>query len=75
MNNIRIGIAGLGRLGYRHAENIAFKTPGAELVAVCSVTGRELERAAIDFPRATAYTDYAALLTDQSLDAIFISTP
>ena len=48
-NNIRIGIAGLGRLGYRHAENIAFKTPGAELAAVCSVIERELARAAADF--------------------------
>jgi myo-inositol 2-dehydrogenase/D-chiro-inositol 1-dehydrogenase len=75
VNNIRIGIAGLGRLGYRHAENIAFKTPGAELAAVCSVIGRELERAAVDFPRATAYADYATLLADKSLDAIFISTP
>jgi myo-inositol 2-dehydrogenase / D-chiro-inositol 1-dehydrogenase len=75
VDNIRIGIAGLGRLGYRHAENIAFKTPGAELAAVCSVTGRELDRAAADFPRATAYTDYAAMLADKSLGAIFISTP
>lgn len=74
-NNIRIGIAGLGRLGYRHAENIAFKTPGAELAAVCSVIERELARAAADFHRATAYTEYATLLTDKSLDAIFISTP
>ncbi len=75
MDNIRIGIAGLGRLGYRHAQNIAFKTPGAELAAVCSVTARELERAAVDFPRAKAYTDYSAMLADSSLNAIFISTP
>jgi myo-inositol 2-dehydrogenase/D-chiro-inositol 1-dehydrogenase len=75
VDNIRIGIAGLGRLGYRHAENIAFKTPGAELAAVCSVSPRELERAAVDFPRATPYTDYAAMLQDRNLDAIVISTP
>lgn len=35
MKKIKIGAVGLGRLGYQHAENIAFKIPGAELVALC----------------------------------------
>jgi myo-inositol 2-dehydrogenase/D-chiro-inositol 1-dehydrogenase len=75
MKNIRIGIAGLGRLGYRHAENIAFKTPGAELAAVCSIIEPELERARGDFAGAAVYSDFAEMLKDTTLDGIFLSTP
>lgn len=75
MSTIHIGIAGLGRLGYVHAQNIAFRTPGAELGAVCSVVEHELERAGRDFPAAAAYSNYGDMLSDKTLDAIFICTP
>lgn len=75
MKNIRIGIAGLGRLGYIHAQNIAFRTPGAELGAICSVATQELERAGRDFLTAAAYSNYGDMLTNKTLDAIFICTP
>ncbi len=75
MANIRFGMVGLGRLGYRHAENIAFKTPGVELAAVCSIVPQELDRAALSFPNAIRYADYAEMLKDRSLDAIFLCTP
>ena len=58
MANIRFGMVGLGRLGYRHAENITFGTPGVELAAVCSVVPQELERAAQSFPAAIRYANY-----------------
>jgi predicted homoserine dehydrogenase-like protein len=38
---VRIGISGLGRMGRRHAENLARKTPGAELVAAASPVAEE----------------------------------
>jgi len=44
MNTIRVGVVGLGRLGYTHAENIT-TTKNAELVAVCSPLEEELSRA------------------------------
>ncbi len=75
MPDIRFGMAGLGRLGYRHAENIAFKTPGAELAAVCSVVPEELERAARSFPHAARYSNYDEMLKHEGLDAIFLCTP
>jgi len=75
MANIRFGMVGLGRLGYRHAENIAFRTPAVELAAVCSVVPQELERATLTFPAAVRYVDYAEMLKDKSLDAIFLCTP
>nr|MDP9125560.1 Gfo/Idh/MocA family oxidoreductase [Pseudomonadota bacterium] len=33
---LKVGIAGLGRLGKRHAEQLAFRTRGVELVSACS---------------------------------------
>ncbi len=75
MGKIRIGMVGLGRLGRGHAENIAFRTPGAELAAVCSVIPAELERAQTDFPWAAPYADYGQMLHDKSLDAVFLCTP
>ena len=75
MQQIRMGIAGLGRLGYRHAENIAFRVPGVVLAAACSIVPQELERASRDFPGIACFTDYADMLADRSLDAIFLCTP
>lgn len=75
MKSIRFGMAGLGRLGYRHAENIAFKTPGAELAAVCSIVPEELARASRDFPGVACYSDYNEMLRHKDLDAIFLCTP
>jgi len=40
---LNVGIVGLGRMGQRHAEQLALHTPGARLVAACSVdAGRTL---------------------------------
>ena len=41
MKKLRIGIAGLGRLGKVHANNIAYKIPNAELVAECQAIAAE----------------------------------
>ena len=34
MKKLKIGIIGIGRLGYEHACNIANRVPGSELVAI-----------------------------------------
>ena len=45
MKKIKVGIAGLGRLGKVHAANLAYKIPNAELTAACSIVEAELEYA------------------------------
>ena len=42
MSTLRAGIAGIGRMGRRHAENLAWRVPGVSLVAACSPLGDEL---------------------------------
>jgi myo-inositol 2-dehydrogenase/D-chiro-inositol 1-dehydrogenase len=72
---LRVGIAGLGRLGRRHAENLARRIPRAELAAACSPIAEELAWAkdALGVPR--LYRDFARLLADREIDAVFIVTP
>ncbi len=72
---VRIGIVGLGRLGRRHAENLALRVPGAELVAACSPLPDELTWARETLGVANLYKDYADLLAQRDVDAVFIVTP
>ena len=72
---VRIGIAGLGRLGRRHAENLKVRVAGAELVAVCSPVEAELDWARTTLGVAHGYREYADLLRHPGLDAVFLVTP
>jgi myo-inositol 2-dehydrogenase/D-chiro-inositol 1-dehydrogenase len=62
-------------MGRRHAENIATRVPGATLVAACSPIGEELEWARKSLGVQSLYKDYADLLADKNVDAVFIVTP
>lgn len=73
--NIRIGIVGLGRLGKRHAEALAFKTRHCELVAACSPVPSELTHAKEQLGVKRLYADYAELLADADIDAVVLVTP
>nr|WP_319485561.1 Gfo/Idh/MocA family oxidoreductase [uncultured Cohaesibacter sp.] len=72
---VRIGIAGLGRLGRRHAENLAFRVPGAELVAATSPIKEEQDWATSTFPGLTAYASLGEMLNHPDLDAVWLVTP
>ena len=72
---IRYGIVGMGRMGKRHAENLAWRVPGAALVAGCSTVGEELAWAR-DTLRVPFVTErYDELLGRKDVDAVFIVTP
>src|SRR5471032_1232861 len=72
---LRIGIVGLGRLGQRHAINLAQRVPNAEVVAACSPVPAELDWAASTLGITNGYADYDALLSHPGLDAVFLVTP
>jgi len=72
---VRIGIVGVGRMGRRHAENLATRVPGASLVAACSPMGEELEWARNTLGVDRVYKDYAEMLAQKDVDAVFIVTP
>lgn len=72
---LRIGLAGLGRLGRRYAENLARSVPRARLDAVCSPIDEEQRWARDTLGVQRSYADYAAMLADPELDAVFLVTP
>jgi myo-inositol 2-dehydrogenase/D-chiro-inositol 1-dehydrogenase len=73
--SIKVGIAGLGRLGKRHAEQLARHTPGARLVSACSPVAAELAWARDELGVATLHEDFAAFVRDPQLDAVVLVTP
>ena len=75
MERIKFGIIGLGRLGIKHAENIAFRTPGAELTAVCALEEDVIEKVKKEWGVKYGYTSYDDMIQNKELDAIFICSP
>lgn len=74
MKKVKIGIAGLGRLGRVHAQNIAFRIPNAELTAACSIMPAELEYAKTELGVSDVYADYREMLAKADIDAVCIVT-
>jgi myo-inositol 2-dehydrogenase/D-chiro-inositol 1-dehydrogenase len=72
---VRIGIAGVGRMGRHHAANLAQRVVGAQLVAACSPVADEIAWARDTLGVAAGYRDYAQLLAHPGLDAVFLATP
>ena len=72
---VKIGIVGLGRLGKRHAQNLKFSVPGAELVAAASPVDEERQWAASSLPSVNIYDSLEALLAHPGLDAVWLVTP
>jgi myo-inositol 2-dehydrogenase / D-chiro-inositol 1-dehydrogenase len=72
---LRIGIAGLGRMGQRHAEQLARRTRGAALVAACSPVAEERAWAQREFGITRLYERFEDLVADAGLDAVAIATP
>lgn len=74
MRKVKIGIAGLGRLGKEHAKNLAFKIANAELTAACSIIPSELEFAKKELGVTDVYDDYREMLAKADIDAVAIVT-
>src|SRR5690606_41911959 len=72
---VKVGIVGLGRLGYRHAENLALRILHCELLAVFSDAEEEMKQARAKWGIQYAYTDYEQTLDNHELAAIFIDSP
>lgn len=75
MKNVNIGVVGLGRLGLKHAENLAFKIPKANLIAVCAMEEEKLEEVRRDWGIPYIYKDYDEMIKNKELDAVLIASP
>lgn len=73
-HQVKLAAVGLGRLGWYHAETLAFRIPNAQLTAVCSISQDELQRAKYTFPSISTHHYFAELLTTD-IDGVVLSTP
>lgn len=75
MNTVKIGLAGLGRLGYEHARNLACSVPGARLWSLCDVAEERLRQVAGELGVPKTCRDFSQLCADPELDAVAIVSP
>ena len=74
MKNQKIGIIGVGRLGYEHACNIANRVPGSELVAIADANFDRAKQVAEELGVTAVYNDPKALCADPNVEAVAIIT-
>ena len=71
-NKLNIAGVGIGGMGSGDIRAVADEN----IVALCDVDKRALDRNAKDFPKAKLYTDYRKMLeTQKDIDAVVIATP
>ncbi|KAL4950631.1 NAD(P)-binding protein [Aspergillus filifer] len=71
---LRVGIAGLGRMGKRHASNFHQLTPRANVIAVSTPDPEERKWAAENLEGVTIYADYEEMLEKENLQAVVIAS-
>jgi myo-inositol 2-dehydrogenase/D-chiro-inositol 1-dehydrogenase len=71
-DRLRVGVIGTGRIGRLHAQNLAFRVPGAQLVAVSDVLIDAAERLAGELDVPVAYEDYRRITDDPDIEAVII---
>lgn len=74
MKKLKIGIIGVGRLGFEHASNLAFRIPGAELVAICDVDLARAKEVGAELGVSAVYDDPKALCENPEVEAVAIIT-
>jgi myo-inositol 2-dehydrogenase/D-chiro-inositol 1-dehydrogenase len=75
---INVGVIGAGRIGRLHAQNLAYRVPGAKLVAIADVFVEAAQSLAAELAQAAprgglaVYQDYRRILEDKSIEAVLI---
>lgn len=71
---VNIGLIGAGRIGKVHAQNLAYRVPGARLAGVADVDLEAARECAAAAGCALAISDYRVLLDDKNVQAVAVCT-
>jgi len=75
---VNVAVLGVGRIGRLHAENLAWRVPGAHLVAVADINGAAAEECAARLGGQAAglrvTSDPGEVVRDAGVDAVVIAT-
>lgn len=74
MKKIKFGIAGLGRMGSIHLENLANKFNDIELVAISDINPN-IKELAKKYSIPNFYNNYQDLVNNKDIDAVVICSP
>lgn len=69
---VNVGLIGAGRIGRVHAENLAYRIPEANVVAVSDLMLEAAKKCAADFQIPSVYQDHRAILEDKAVEAVII---
>ncbi len=69
---VNVGLIGAGRIGRVHAENLAFRIPEVNLVAVADVFLEAAEKCAADYQIPSVSQDPQTVFKDENIDAVII---
>lgn len=76
MQQVRIGIVGLGNMGTSHAKHIIEgKVPGLTLGAVCDISADRREWASQALPGVPAFEQTKDMFESGTIDAVLVATP
>jgi myo-inositol 2-dehydrogenase/D-chiro-inositol 1-dehydrogenase len=69
---VNVGVIGTGRIGRLHAENLKFRVPEANLVAVSDIFVEAAAKVATELGIPAVYEDPRRILEDRSIEAVLI---
>jgi myo-inositol 2-dehydrogenase/D-chiro-inositol 1-dehydrogenase len=69
---INVGVIGTGRIGRLHAENLMYRIPEANLLAVSDIFVEAAQKVASELGVSDAYSDHRPILDDKRIDAVLI---
>lgn len=76
MEEIRMGIIGLGNMGTSHAQNICGgRVPGMKLGAICDISQARREYAKEHFPDVDVFESADAMFDSGLIDAVLVAVP
>jgi len=72
VEEINLGIIGVGRIGRLHARNLKYLIPGAKVLGVADILEESAREVAFQLEIPMAEKDYRALLDNDDIDAVVI---
>ncbi len=76
MNQVRIGIIGIGNMGSAHLNCIgAGRIAGMEVTCVCDCNPERLKLCQKQYPQISVFLDYKEMFASRKLDAVLIAVP
>jgi myo-inositol 2-dehydrogenase/D-chiro-inositol 1-dehydrogenase len=71
-NEINLGVIGAGRIGRVHAENLVYRIPQANLLAISDIFVEAAQKLAAELQVPEAYRDHRRILEDERIEAVLI---